>query len=120
MNFLCEKYEKITNSRSPFWIPSGVPLEFPPESLWDSSRITIHTVHKVWAGRFKPFQRNHTMNLLCENYEKSMSSRIPFWIPSAIPLEFRPNRSGINFASLSILGTRFGLDVSGLSNAIIL
>ena len=56
------------------------PFGIPPDSLWHSSRINIHTVHKAWAGRLKSIQSNHTMNLLCENYEKTMNSRISLWI----------------------------------------
>ena len=28
------------------------------------------------------------MNIRCENYEKTMNSQIPLWVPSRIPLEF--------------------------------
>ena len=41
-----------------------------------------------------------SQNLLCENHEKTINSRIPLWIHSGIPLEFLWNSSGSPLASL--------------------
>ena len=70
-NELWVKYDFPNPFLDSLWNPSGIA----PESLWDSSRI---------AGHLKPFQCNHTVNLLCENYEETMNSQVPLWMPSGI------------------------------------
>ena len=109
------------------WIPKSLsgflqnPFGISPDSLWNSPRISIRTVHKQnlrWTPQAFPTQAYYelTMRKLWE----TMTSRIPFWIPSGIPSEFPPNLFGTHLAALSILCTRFGLDASGFSNASIL